>query len=86
MSGMEKNLSRFAVDLVLGCTRQSNVTLDGPDALAAFSIGSTFYAVYIFLDASAFYFLDLLYNVQLDAVRIIDVAVGVRQCNNLCTQ
>ena len=81
---LQQDVSRLAVDLVLGCTRQSNIALDGPDALAAFGIGSAVYTVYIFLDASTFYFLDLLYNIQLDAVRIVDVAVGVRQCNNLC--
>ena len=79
---LQQDLSGLAVNLVLGCARQSNVALDGPDALAALGVGCAFYAVYIFLDTSAFYFLDLLYNIQLDAVRIVDVAVGVRQSNN----
>ena len=78
-------LSEVAVDLVLGCAGQSDVSLDLSAPNAAFVVLSVLVggSVYILLDSAALNFLDLLNNIEVDTVRIVDVTVGVRYGNYL---
>ena len=48
-----------------------------------FAVGTA--STYSF-DSAATTFLDLFYNIQLDAVRIIYIAVGITHSNNLSTK
>ena len=73
------------VDFVLGSARQSDVALYSPDALA-FEVLRRRNCLNILLDTAAANFLDFLDNIQVDAVLVNDVTVGVRQSNNLCAQ
>ncbi len=65
------------VEFVLGCARKGDVALHGPHALAAFVVFGALDAFGVFLDASALDFFDVLHDVELDAVRVIDVSVRV---------
>lgn len=67
-------LSEVAVDLVLGCAGQSDVSLDLSAPNAAFVVLSVLVggSVYILLDSAALNFLDLLNNIEVDTVRIVD--------------
>ena len=82
----DKSPGGFFVNIVLGCARESHVALYGPDALAAFGVDSARNTLRVLLDASSLDFLYLLYNVQLDAVRVVYVTVGVGHRNYLAAQ
>ena len=73
------------VDFVLGSARQSDVALNSPDALAL-EVLCRRNCLNVLLDAAAANFLDFLDNVQVDAVLVNNVAVGVGQRDNLCAQ
>ena len=79
-------LCGFAINLVLGGARQSDVALDGPHALAALVVLGARNALGVFLDAAALDFLDLLDDLDVDAVRVVDVAVGVGDGDDLGAQ
>ena len=74
-----KKFSRRTVDFILGGTGQCNVAGDRPDTAAAFVISGCGYGVHIFLDTAAAYFLNLLDYVELDAFRIMNIAIGIGQ-------
>ena len=59
--------------------------LDAPRTLTL-GVNAARYALRVLLDAAALNFLDILDNIQVDAVRIVDEAVGIRHGNNLSTQ
>ena len=81
-AALDELLGGFAVELVLGCTRQCNISLDIPDIAALVEL----HAVASFLgvggDALAAHFLDIAKQVNVHAVRGGDVAGGVRHGNH----
>ena len=79
----DKGLGGLLVDLVLGGARQGDVARNGPHALAALVVLGARHALCIFLDAAAMAQLDVLDHVKLNAVRIVDVAVGIGGGHNL---
>ena len=81
----DQSLCVLLVQLVLGCARQSDVALGAPRTLTL-GVNAARYALSILLDAAALNFLDVLNNIQVDAVRIVDEAVGVGHGNNLSAQ
>ena len=83
---LDEGLCGVLVDLVLSGAGKSDVALDGPDALAAFMVLGALDLVGIFLDTSAVAELDVLDDVELDALGIVDVTVGIAQSNDLCAE
>ena len=81
----DQSLCVLLVQLVLGCARQSDVALYAPRTLAL-GVNAARYALSVLLDAAALYFLDVLDNIEVDAVRIVDEAVGVGHGNDLGAQ
>ena len=69
-----QSLGTLQIQLVLGGAGQSDVTGDGPDALAALHVLGGGNVVQIGLDALALDFLDLLDDLVINAVGIVDVA------------
>ena len=83
---VDKVLYVVSVHLVLGCARHCDVALEGPDALAAFVILGTGNFVCVNADACAALLLDVEENVEVDAVGIVDVALGVAHCDDLAAE
>ena len=79
----DQSLCVIQIQLVLGCTRKGDITWNGPDTLRIFCSRNS---VNVLFDSAATTFLDLFYNIQLDAVRIIYIAVGITHSNNLSTK
>ena len=69
----DQSLCVLLVQLVLGCARQSDVALGAPRTLTL-GVNAARYALSVLLDAAALNFLDVLNNIQVDAVWIVDVA------------
>src|SRR5699024_7650136 len=69
-------LGVVAVELVLGCAGERDVALDAPRTLAL-RVGAARNTLCVLLDAAALDFLDILDNIEVDAVGIVDEAVGV---------
>ena len=82
---VDELLRVLTVDLVLGCTRKCDVTLYAPWTLTLVVLG-TWNAFCVLLDSRSLDLLDLAENLEVDTVRIIDIAVGVRAGNNLRTE
>ena len=78
----DQSLRVLLVQLVLGSARQSDVALYAPRTLTL-GVNRTRNALSVLLDAAALYFLDVLDNIEVDAVRIVDEAVGVGHGNDL---
>lgn len=79
---VDKVLYVVSVHLVLGCARHCDVALEGPDALAAFVILGAGNFVCVNADACAALLLDVHDLLEINAVGIVDVAVGVAHCDN----
>ena len=73
----DERLRAVEVDLALRRARQCDVALDRPDALAALVVLRLGMRLDIFLDAAAAHLLDFLDGVEVDTVRIVDVAIRV---------
>ena len=82
---LDELLRILTVDLVLGCAWKCDVTLYAPWTLTLVVLG-TWNAVCVLLDSRSLDLLDLAENLEVDAVRIIDIAVGVRAGDNLRTE
>ena len=70
----DQSLCVLLVQLVLSSARQSDVALGAPRTLTL-GVNAARYALSVLLDAAALNFLDVLNNIQVDAVRIVDEAV-----------
>ena len=81
----DQRLGVVAVELVLGRAGQRDVALDAPRT-RALGVGAARYALRVLLDAAALDFLDVLDDVQIDAVGIVDKAVGVGHGDDLGAQ
>ena len=73
-------------DLVLGGAGQGDVAGNGPDAGAALVVFGVRVGVHVLLDAAALDLLDLLDASQVDAVPVVDVAVGIAHGHDLAAQ
>ena len=83
-----KFLSTVCINLVLGSTWKSNITLDAPDTTASLCIcsicmGGSFN---ILFDTSALNLFDLLNNRKINSVWIVNISVRIRKSNNLSTE
>ena len=85
-AALHQSLSGLLVDLVLGCAGQGDVAGDSPDLGAVSNIGRILVGLGIFLDAAAADFLQVLDVGQVDAVGVVDIAVGVGHGDDLGTQ
>ena len=83
---LDQSLSGLLVDLVLGRAGQGDVAGDGPDLAAIGHVGCTLVGLSILLDAAAADFLQILDVSQVDAVGVIDIAVGVGHGDDLAAQ
>ena len=83
---LDQSLSGLLVDLVLGCAGQGDVAGDSPDLGAICNIGYTLVGLGVLLDTAAADFLQILDVGQIDAVGVVDVAVGVGHGHDLGTQ
>ena len=83
---LDQSLSGLLVDLVLGCAGQGDVAGDSPDLGAVGNVGCTGMGLGVLLDAAAADFLQLLDVGQINAVGVVDVAVGVGHGNDLGAQ
>ena len=83
---LDQSLSGLLVDLVLGRAGQGDVAGDSPDLGAVGNVGYTGVGLGILLDAAAADFLQLLDVSQINAVGVVDVAVGIGHGNDLCAQ
>ena len=70
-------LCRLQINLALRRARQCNIALHRPDTAAALMVLCIWMGRCILLDACAADFLDVLDRREIDAVRIVDVAVRV---------
>ena len=82
----DDGLRALEIHLVLGRARHGDVARHGPDVLAALDILSACDFVGIDGDASSSLLLDVEQNLEVDAVGIIDVALGVAHCNDLAAE
>ena len=80
-----KLFSIFKEELVLSCTRKSDVNRNLPYA-AAFVVFRLWSVFLVFCQTCTLYFFDLFQSSDIDAFRIIYPACGVRACNNFSTQ
>src|SRR5690606_20065866 len=71
------------VDFVLGGAGQRDVARNRPDAGAPFVVDRVRMLADVFLDPLALHFLEPLHRVQLDAFRIVHVAVGIAAGDHL---
>ena len=85
-AALHQSLSGLLVDLVLGRAGQGDVAGDRPNLGAISHIGSTGVGLGVLLDAAAAHFLQVLDVGQVDAVGVVDVAVGVGHGHDLGTQ
>ncbi len=85
-AALHQSLSGLLVDLVLGCAGQGDVAGDSPDLGAICNIGYTLVGLGVLLDAAAADFLQILDVGQINAVGVVDIAVGVGHGNNLSAQ
>ena len=85
-AALHQSLGRLLVDLVLGSAGQGDVAGDRPHLGAISHIGSTGVGLGVLLDAAAAHFLQVLDVGQVDAVGVVDVAVGVGHGHDLGTQ
>ena len=83
---LDQGLGGLEADLILGGAGQRDVAGDGPDAGAAHVVLGVGMGVHILLDAAAAHQLDLLHAVQIDAVLVVDVAVGIAHGHDLRAQ
>lgn len=81
-----EQLRALAVQLVLGGAGKRDVAGDGPYAVAAFDVLRALDSVGVLLDPLSLHFLDLLDDVEVDALLVHDVAVGVGKRDDLCAQ
>ena len=85
-AALHQSLSGLLVDLVLGCAGQGDVAGDSPDLGAICNIGYTLVGLGVLLDAAAADFLQILDVGQINAVGVVDIAVGVGHGDDLGTQ
>ena len=83
---LHQRLAGIQADLVLGGAGQGDVAGDGPDAGAALVILGVGMGIHVLLDAAALDLLDLLDAGQVDAVLVVDVAVGIAHGDDLAAQ
>src|SRR5699024_2389985 len=83
---LDQGLGRGLVDLVLGGAGQRDVAGGLPDAAAIGHISSGGVGLGVLLDAAAADLLQVLDVGQVDAVGVVDVAVGVAHGDHLAAQ
>ena len=85
-AALHQSLCGLLIDLVLGSAGQGDVAGDSPDLGAVSNIGRILVGLGIFLDAATADFLQVLDVSQVDAVGVVDIAVGVGHGDDLGTQ
>ena len=83
---VDQSLGAGGVHLVLAGAGVRDVALDVPDVLAAFDILGAGNLVSIDADAGAALLLDVEQDIEVDAVGIVDVALGVGHGNDLAAE
>ena len=79
---IRERLGLFSIDFILSSTRKRNVALDAPGTFTFHILTTIFLS--IFVNPAPLYILELKNICQLfsvDAVRIVDAAAGIRECN-----
>ena len=81
-----QGLGILLVQLILVAQGQGDVAGDLPHVAAVVAVGGAGDALGVLADAGALHFLDLLHHVQVDAVGVVDIALGVGHGDDLGAQ
>ena len=82
----DDGLRALEIHLVLGRARHGDVARHGPDVLAALVVLAAGHFVGVDADAGAALLLDVKQHVEVDAVGIVDVALGVAHGDDLAAE